>query len=365
MIDYAFHPLANVFPLLEGKPFDELVADIKAFGLHEAIWLYQGQILDGRNRYNVCQALGYDCPTRDYTGNDPLGFVLSMNLQRRHLTESQRAMIANALATLPEGRPTKTASIEAVSQEQAADLLQVSRSSVQRAHAIRTQGAPEIHQAVVDGTLTVSSAEPLMALPPEDQLAALQEAQHEATGKKPTAKQTREVVRRRQGVTTTTAEGSNHTKAAEAVRTAIPKRMSQLLKLVEALANLQDFDQLLLDVPPDWYDRFDQALDLAFRTLNELRTLRKKHRHAVPEVPGRSTKAQRTKKSKKGRPQSKKPSLVALILEAIRSAPQPLTLEDLRQVPGVDRSRLKFNVTRLVKQGNIQETPAGYMVVSA
>ncbi len=56
MTHLAFHPLANVFPLLEGEEFDALVADIAASGLCEAVWLYEGQILDGRNRYRACQA---------------------------------------------------------------------------------------------------------------------------------------------------------------------------------------------------------------------------------------------------------------------------------------------------------------------
>ena len=131
MTDLAFHPLANVFPLLEGEPFDALVVDIKASGLCEPIWLYQGQILDGRNRYRACQELGLDCATRDYLGNDPLGFVLSMNLQRRHLDESQRAMIAARLATMRQGERTDLVDISTkLSQAQAAGLVHVSRETV-------------------------------------------------------------------------------------------------------------------------------------------------------------------------------------------------------------------------------------------
>jgi hypothetical protein len=112
MTHLAFHPLANVFPLLDGEAFDALVADIAASGLCEAVWLYEGQILDGRNRYRACQALGRDCATRPYIGDDPLSFVLSMNVRRRHLDESQRGMVAARLATMRQGERTDLPSIE-------------------------------------------------------------------------------------------------------------------------------------------------------------------------------------------------------------------------------------------------------------
>jgi hypothetical protein len=50
-------------------------------------------------------------------GPEPLAYVISLNLKRRHLSESQRAMVAAKLAKLEPGRPSKTADISAVSQQ--------------------------------------------------------------------------------------------------------------------------------------------------------------------------------------------------------------------------------------------------------
>jgi len=59
-IEIKFQPLADLFPLMEGAEFDALVADIKANGLRELITVYQNKILDGRNRYHACRALGIE-----------------------------------------------------------------------------------------------------------------------------------------------------------------------------------------------------------------------------------------------------------------------------------------------------------------
>ncbi len=89
-----FHKYADLFPLLEGDEFDALTKDIHINGLLEPIWTYQGEILDGRNRFRACEAIGIEPELRDYEGNDPLSFVIAMNIVRRHLSASQKAMIA-------------------------------------------------------------------------------------------------------------------------------------------------------------------------------------------------------------------------------------------------------------------------------
>src|SRR5260221_9303852 len=62
VMNYKSHPLADVLSLIEGAEFDRLVADIREHGLKDAISLYQGKILDGRNRERACSAAGVHSP---------------------------------------------------------------------------------------------------------------------------------------------------------------------------------------------------------------------------------------------------------------------------------------------------------------
>jgi hypothetical protein len=128
-------------------------------------------ILDGRNRQRACQAAGVRC---DYeplpAGQDPLTFVIDRNLTRRHLTISQRAMIARKLANLKDGQTKAGAQICApVSQEDAAERLKVSRRSVQSATNVKNDGIPELVQAVERGDVTLSTAAEIAELPQAEQ----------------------------------------------------------------------------------------------------------------------------------------------------------------------------------------------------
>ena len=87
MTKLKFHPVADLFPLMQGDEFDAHVADIREHGLREPIWLHKdGSIIDGRNRYRACVKIGIEPQTRTYTGPDTglVAFVVSMNLQRRY-----------------------------------------------------------------------------------------------------------------------------------------------------------------------------------------------------------------------------------------------------------------------------------------
>ena len=158
--DLKFHPLADLFPLMEGIEFDELVADIRANGLHEHIvfTVPDEMILDGRNRYRACLKAGIVPTFVPYRGDDPAGFVVSKNIHRRHLTESQRAMVAAKLATMRQGARTDLSPIGEMSQARAAELLNVGKRSVERATVVRDQGEPELIEAVERGEISVSGA---------------------------------------------------------------------------------------------------------------------------------------------------------------------------------------------------------------
>jgi hypothetical protein len=87
------HPLCRLFPRLEGIEFETLKADIIANGQREPITVHEGMVLDGGNRYRACIEAGIEPLHREFTGADPVAFVLSANLHRRHLTPGQQAAI--------------------------------------------------------------------------------------------------------------------------------------------------------------------------------------------------------------------------------------------------------------------------------
>src|ERR1043166_6151341 len=223
MSDLPFHELANIFPLIEGGEFDALVADIREHGVREKGKLLDGSILDGRNRYRAAKVAGRDMgfelfdPAQD---GDPLAYVLSKNLARRHLNESQRAMVAARLAQLRQGhraslavpepmpgrekplvrdvgqanRHLKTegylpddhapANLPVVTQVDASKAMNVSERSLRTAKAVLEAGTPELMAAVDRGKLAVHAAAPAAKLAPAQQNLVAREAE---AGRKATA----------------------------------------------------------------------------------------------------------------------------------------------------------------------------------
>jgi len=102
-----FHEYSNLFPDMDSDDFEALKQDIKEKGLIEPIVLYRGKILDGKHRYRACLELGIEPMWIEHVSNNPLGFVISMNRHRRHLTKSQLAVIACEALPLFEAEAKK------------------------------------------------------------------------------------------------------------------------------------------------------------------------------------------------------------------------------------------------------------------
>jgi hypothetical protein len=171
------HPAAALLPEMSDDEYQRLKADIAAHGLLDPIVTLDGQLLDGRHRERACLE-NHICPRSvEYTGTNPVGYVLSKNLHRRHLTESQRAMVASKLTTLRDGQTAakvgKFAQLPPVTNKQAADMLKVSERTVKHARAVRDRGTPEVVKAVEKGDVKVSVAAKVARLPKEQQAEAI------------------------------------------------------------------------------------------------------------------------------------------------------------------------------------------------
>jgi N6-adenosine-specific RNA methylase IME4 len=158
------HPLAELFPMLPEQEVRELADDIVTFGQRMPIVLLEGRILDGRNRYAACKFAEVEPRFADYDGDDPLNFVLSHNLHRRHLTESQRALIAAQIVDWETGINQHTAGPANLQTREAARKLSISERAVAAAKRIRDHGATELVEAIRDGRVSVHAGEALSEL---------------------------------------------------------------------------------------------------------------------------------------------------------------------------------------------------------
>jgi hypothetical protein len=169
------HPFADIFPPMEGVELAALGEDIKANGLREPIWLYEDKIIDGRNRYKAVIKAGVGHRMKEenfrvYTGTDPLKFVISANVLRRHLNESQRALIAAKVANIKLGDNQHKPG--GISVERAAEMFSVSAASIAVAKDVVEKAAPEIIENVQKGTLRLGRINKDVLTKPKDQQAA-------------------------------------------------------------------------------------------------------------------------------------------------------------------------------------------------
>jgi hypothetical protein len=190
------HPIAEVFPMLDDASFEQLCADIAAVGLQRQLVVWRGELIDGRNRMRALIQLGRD--PGEYCraladDADPVAFALSANLHRRHLTESQRAMIGQRVkelrsgdasarmvagkalsdpcADLRKGESNSTTS----SSCEAAKAVNVSPRLIDNAQRVVTHGVPELSAAVIGGSVSLDAAAEIAKLPLDEQSEVISE----------------------------------------------------------------------------------------------------------------------------------------------------------------------------------------------
>ena len=173
------HPLAELFPMLPESELRELADDIVTFGQRVPIVLLDGMVLDGRNRLAACRFAEVEPRFVEYEGDDPLNFVLSHNLHRRHLTESQRAMIAARIVDWDVGINQVTAGAANLPTRKAAERLSISERAVRAARRIQERGAGELVEAIREGRVTVHAGEALSDLEHETQREILDREERE------------------------------------------------------------------------------------------------------------------------------------------------------------------------------------------
>ena len=159
------HQLSAAVPDMPEEDFQDLLESIKTYGQREPITTYENKILDGWHRFRACLELDINPTYHEYDGKDPVSYVIDLNLNRRHLSPSQKAIaVVTCNAWLQEGRPQKTPPVGGVvttankSAEQMAREAGVGTRTVERAKKIAQSGDKDVIEAVKKGAMSLSEA---------------------------------------------------------------------------------------------------------------------------------------------------------------------------------------------------------------
>ena len=152
------HPAADLIPEMAADEYQALRSDIAEHGQRDPITMFNGAILDGRHRYRATWELGLDPLTETWSGNAPEAFVISRNLKRRHLTTSQRALLAAEYAKAPVGKSAKLRD-KVPTVAEAAKLFVVSERSIHTARHIAEHAPAETVAKLRAGLISLNEAD--------------------------------------------------------------------------------------------------------------------------------------------------------------------------------------------------------------
>ena len=176
------HPISDVWPMMDEAKIAELADDIRKNGQLVPVWLYEGKILDGRNRWAACKIAGVDPKTKEYTGDEPTAFAVSLNDRRRHMNKGSLAAVAAELepffaadAKRRQIRKPKPDSVKEKipeqklpqAREEAAKSVGVNDRYVSDAKKVKAE-APEVFERLKAGKITLQDAKREVAKKPTD-----------------------------------------------------------------------------------------------------------------------------------------------------------------------------------------------------
>ncbi len=165
--EYEQHEIGKLMPSMQPDEFNKLSSDIKINGLKTPIVLYEDKILDGWHRAQACVSGSIEPKFTEYKGNEPVAYVMSLNLQRRNLTAGQKAIVAEEFIPFIENErknvnmvtlrgsepPIKGRTVDIVAKK-----FNTSDKSVQLVRKLKKE-APEIYEKVKKGGYTLKDAQ--------------------------------------------------------------------------------------------------------------------------------------------------------------------------------------------------------------
>lgn len=150
--------------------------------------------LDGRRRWPACELAGVEPQTIEVNPEDPVAYVISLNLHRRHLTPSQLSLVGSkamdiytgeARARMVEGGRVggEAKGVETVphlptgkARDKAGKTVGVSGKLVGFGTKVLKNGIPELEEAVAAGKLSVARAAKVSSHPKAVQLELMEMA---------------------------------------------------------------------------------------------------------------------------------------------------------------------------------------------
>ena len=196
---------ADLIPPLSIEERGELENSIMDEGCRDAICVWDGVIVDGHNRYEICKRRGRAFRVKEmHFANDDeaVAWIIRNQFGRRNLTAMQRAELAlklkEAVAAEAKKRqgarndlkpkkniPQKSAGSPKETRDELAKMAGVSHDTIAKVEKIVTEAAPEVVSAARRGEISINAAYKTVATPPDAQKTPVEPSAPEAANDTP------------------------------------------------------------------------------------------------------------------------------------------------------------------------------------